>query len=253
MASSSLPPAMEVGEYINWTELPPELTSAILHRLGAIEILENAQKVCRSWRRVCKDPSMWRKIDMHNLGDLEDMDYNLEIMCRHAEIDIWYFGTDGLLNYIAYRSSNLRSLRLTRSSNLKSFALPVCYPSITTIEELVNAIAKFPFLETLEFFDFLFILDLKAIGHACPQLKTLKINFSGYTPCDDDDAIAIAESMPELRHLQLMGNGRLTDTGLNAIRDGCPHLEHLDRRDESPGDHDRHEIVTRASVILMRS
>ncbi|CAE6137783.1 unnamed protein product [Arabidopsis arenosa] len=330
----SLPPAMEDGDYRNWAELPAELTSSVLLRLGVVEILENAQKVCRSWRRVCKDPSMWRKIVIDNSGNRDIFKYDLESMCRHAvdrsqggllEIDIEYFGTDKLLDYIADSSSNLRSLRLVRchqitdkgvaeavvklplledlevsycsfsgeclsvvgqscphlktlklnrrphysfdllshactrrpslikaivhntSSNLKSFALPVCYPSITTIEELVNAIAKFPFLETLEFFDFLFILDLKAIGHACPQLKTLKINFSGYTPCDDDDAIAIAESMPELRHLQLIGNGRLTDTGLNAIRDGCPHLEHLDRRDESPGDHDRHEIVIRAS------
>ncbi|XP_023633387.1 putative F-box protein At4g05475 [Capsella rubella] len=32
-----------------------------------------------------------------------------------------------------------------------------------------------------------------------------------------------------LRHLQLCGN-LLTNTGLNAIRDGCPHLEHLDLR-----------------------
>ncbi|XP_019090167.1 PREDICTED: F-box protein SKIP19-like [Camelina sativa] len=111
MDTSSLPPAMEVGEYRNWAELPLELTSSILHRLGAIEILKNAEKVCRSWRRVCKDPSMWRKIDMHNS---EDMECNLEIMCHHAidrsqgglvEIDLWYFGTDDLLNYIADRFS----------------------------------------------------------------------------------------------------------------------------------------------------
>ncbi|KAG2278870.1 hypothetical protein Bca52824_061425 [Brassica carinata] len=61
----------------NWAELPPELISSILLRLNSIEILETAQKVCRSWRRVCKDPSMWRKIDMDNDGDLGSMgDYS---------------------------------------------------------------------------------------------------------------------------------------------------------------------------------
>ncbi|KAL6198452.1 hypothetical protein ACLB2K_028241 [Fragaria x ananassa] len=93
----------------NWTELPEKATSSILSRLGAIEILESSQKVCMKWRKVSKDPLTWRKIDMHNDGDLEDMDYDLEEMCRHAvvrsagnlvDINIEYFGTDELLEYI---------------------------------------------------------------------------------------------------------------------------------------------------------
>ncbi|CDY21982.1 BnaC09g00880D [Brassica napus] len=63
----SLTPVMkEDGECINWAELPSELTSSILRRLSSIDILENAQKVCTSWRGVCKDPAMWRKIDMRS-------------------------------------------------------------------------------------------------------------------------------------------------------------------------------------------
>ncbi|KAG2330730.1 hypothetical protein Bca52824_001910 [Brassica carinata] len=89
---------MESEEPIrSWAELPPELISSILLGLNSIEILEKAQKVCRSWRRVCKDPSMWRKIDMYNHGDLgsmglSDLKWQLSIACR---------------------SSNLRSLRLS--------------------------------------------------------------------------------------------------------------------------------------------
>ncbi|XP_048625557.1 F-box protein SKIP19-like [Brassica napus] len=109
MASSSLTQVMEDGECRNWSELPYELTSSILSRLDSIDILENAQKVCTSWHRVCKDPAMWRKIDMLNFGDKK---YNREIMWRHAvdrsqggllEIDISCFGSDSLLNYIADR------------------------------------------------------------------------------------------------------------------------------------------------------
>ncbi|CDY21990.1 BnaC09g00960D [Brassica napus] len=114
--------AMKDGECRSWAELPSELTSSILSRLSSIDILENAQKVCTSWHRVCKDTAMWRKIDMRNFGDLV---LNLEMMCRHAvdrtqgglvEIDIWHFGTDSLLSFIADRSSNLRSLRLAIGS-----------------------------------------------------------------------------------------------------------------------------------------
>ncbi|KAL0846301.1 hypothetical protein Bca101_019547 [Brassica carinata] len=80
--SASAPQPMESEEPIrSWAELPPELISSILLGLNSIEILEKAQKVCRSWRRVCKDPSMWRKIDMYNHGDLGSMGYDLEIMC----------------------------------------------------------------------------------------------------------------------------------------------------------------------------
>ncbi|KAL1207558.1 F-box protein SKIP19 [Cardamine amara subsp. amara] len=113
MASSSVPLLMKGEEPRKRAELPSELISSIMLRLGAIEILENAQKVCKSWRRVSKDPLIWRNIDMHHdLGDWRISNYDLEIMCRHAvdrsqgglvEIDIWHFGTDNLLKYIADR------------------------------------------------------------------------------------------------------------------------------------------------------
>lgn len=45
----------------------------------------------------------------------------------------------------------------------------------------------------------------------------------------DDEALAIAATMPGLRHLQLFGN-KMTNKGLQAILDGCPHLQSLDIR-----------------------
>ncbi|KAF8052687.1 hypothetical protein N665_1520s0005 [Sinapis alba] len=220
------PVMKEDGEcIINWAELPSELTSSILSRLDTVDILENAQKVCTSWYRVCKDPSMWRKIDMRNR---RDMGLNLEMMCRHAvdrsqgglvEIDIWQFGTDSLLNYIADRSSNLRSLKLVKCSLLTS-------------EGLTEALVNLPLLEELEVsYCLLSVESLKVVGQSLPNLKTLKLNrlYRRLLFMDDDDALAIAETMPRLSHLQLFRNG-LTDAGLNAILDNCPNLEHLDLR-----------------------
>ncbi|XP_024010097.1 F-box protein SKIP19 [Eutrema salsugineum] len=111
-SSSSSPTQTKDEEPRNWAELPPELTASILLRLGAFEILESAQKVCMPWRRVSKDPSMWRKIDMRNLGNGRSFYYDFESMCRHAidrsegglvEINIGDFGSDSLLTYIADR------------------------------------------------------------------------------------------------------------------------------------------------------
>ncbi|KAF8116455.1 hypothetical protein N665_0017s0015 [Sinapis alba] len=231
MASSPLPPVMkEDGEcIINWAELPYELTSSILSRLDTIDILENAQKVCTSWRRVCKDPAMWWKIDMRNLGALW-LKLNLEMMCRHAvdrsqgglvEIDILHFCTDSLLNYIADRSSSMRTLRLA-SCNL------------ITNKGLTAAILKLPLLEELEVsFCSFSSKSLRVVGQSLPNLKTLKLNRDGFVVrpryVNEGVALAIAETMPGLRFLQLVGN-MLSDIGLKAILDNCPNLEHLDLR-----------------------
>ncbi|XP_010422438.1 PREDICTED: putative F-box protein At4g05475 [Camelina sativa] len=203
-SSTLVPPLMmkDEEESRNWAELPSDLTSSILLRLGAVEILENAQKVCTSWRRICKDRTMWQKIDMRDLGNRRVGDLDFEILCRHAvdlsqggllEIHLDVFATNELISYIAERSRNLISLGLHQRM---------------TNEGLVNAIAKFPFLETLEVSHSALRLDSKAIGRACPHLKTLKLNSSGWsgyisfrTVCDDDDyPLAIAESMQVFRH-----------------------------------------------------
>ncbi|PKI59010.1 hypothetical protein CRG98_020578 [Punica granatum] len=185
----------------NWLELPWDITAAILQRIGVIDILSNAQWVCTQWWSICKEPSMWRTIDMRSgchHCEWEKYGY-LENMCRHAvdrscgglvDISILSFGTDELLTHIAVRT----------------------WSSLT---------ARCPW-KTLE-----------AVGRHCPHLKSLKFNNNdrySYPRIEvDEEARAIAKTMPELRQLQLVGN-ILTNVGLEAILDGCPHLEFLDLR-----------------------
>ncbi|XVE94243.1 hypothetical protein REPUB_Repub01dG0264800 [Reevesia pubescens] len=213
----------------NWLELPLDVTASILSRLGAFEILTSAQNVCSQWRNICKDPLMWRSIDMHNFSELLDMDYDLEKMCFHAvdrscghllDINVEYFGSDELLNHIAERSSHLKRLRLVLCSNISD-------------EGLSEAALKLPFLEELEISYCSISKDaLETIGRCCPLLKSFKFNVQGCRRFhfeSDDEALAIAQTMPELRHLQLFGN-KLTNDGLQAILNGCPYLESLDLR-----------------------
>ena len=111
MESSSNQPSSEEDQPRNWLDLPWDVTVMILQKLNSIEIISSAQLVCSLWRHICKDPLMWRTIEMQNLGNPHDIPYYvLEIMCRHAidrscgqlvEINIEYFGTDDLLNYIS--------------------------------------------------------------------------------------------------------------------------------------------------------
>ncbi|XP_059665995.1 putative F-box/LRR-repeat protein 23 [Cornus florida] len=227
-SSSTQPPAEETT---NWLELPRDVTAMILHKLGAIEILTSAQKVCMTWRKICKDPAMWRTIDMHYLGD-GDMDYDLEKMTRHAidrscgqlvDINIEYFGTDELLQYIIERTSQLRRLRLIYCYNI-------------SCDGLSEAAKGLPLLEELHIYFCANISEeaFEAVGRCCPLLKSFSFNDKGVKSKDieiefDDKALVIAGNMPELCRLQLFGN-RMTNVGLQAILDGCPHLESLDLR-----------------------
>ncbi|CAH1448697.1 unnamed protein product [Lactuca virosa] len=56
-----------------WMEMPDEVMANILQRLGTKEILNNAWRVCTTWRRICKDPAMWKVIDVQKSdNDVEE-------------------------------------------------------------------------------------------------------------------------------------------------------------------------------------
>nr|GEV52671.1 hypothetical protein [Tanacetum cinerariifolium] len=188
----------------NWLELPSDIMANILYRVGVYDILENAQKVCTTWRKICKDPAMWRVISMHTRGDPRTRP-TLREMCKHAvdrsqgqlrDLAIIDFVDYELLEYVAERSK----LSL--------------YDWEISEEEICAA------------------------GRYCPLLKTLRLNQNAYRLNLRDDesitrqnamAIAIGKTLPALRHLELIGNG-MSDIGLKAILDGCCHLETLDLR-----------------------
>ncbi|CAK9164410.1 unnamed protein product [Ilex paraguariensis] len=117
------------------------------------------------------------------------------------------------------------------SSQLKRLRFACCH-NISS-EGLIEAVKKLPLLEELHLYYTSITKEaIEAVGRSCPRLKSFKLNKAGCTRfhiSGDKDALAIAENMPELRHLQLFGN-KMTNDGLQAILDGCPQLESLDLR-----------------------
>nr|XP_034599026.1 putative F-box/LRR-repeat protein 23 [Setaria viridis] len=246
----------------DWSQLPLDPLSSIFMKLGAIEILMSAGLVCRSWLAAARTPELWRFVDMtrHKLVFLK----NVGTMCAMAKVAIdrsggrmesfWaqQFVTSELLDYIASRANSLKSIRL----------IACLYISDTS---LVRVAEKCPLLEEIEcsyharpaeFYGY--------VGNVRPQLKRLRIHvekgydsdeieremeeerrqqlgsdeededeeteeesFEAWEARKNKDAFAIAESLHELRLLQMAGNS-LTNKGLYAILDGCPHLECLD-------------------------
>ncbi|XP_047321197.1 putative F-box/LRR-repeat protein 23 [Impatiens glandulifera] len=73
---------------------------------------------------------------------------------------------------------------------------------------------------------------LELVGRHCPGLKSLTFNQNGMFheyESENEEAFAIARSMPELRHLSLFENP-MSNNGLQAILYSCHHLESLDIR-----------------------
>lgn len=117
-----------------------------------------------------------------------------------------------------YRASHLRRIRLVGGVSSKG---------------LLEVVNKLPLLEELEISSCDLCKDsVEAIGRYCPLLKSLKYS-NIHTPYHitkdkiEDEVFAIGRTMHGLRHLKLSGYV-ITNVGLVAILDGCPHLESLD-------------------------
>lgn len=114
MSSTSISVPSPAGRRRDWLDLPPELTSSILARVGALDVLHNASKVCKTWRRIICEPDMWRVVNLRMSGSLHDIIFDWYKIARLAvdlscgqmiELSIEGFGDDKLLSYISDRYS----------------------------------------------------------------------------------------------------------------------------------------------------
>ncbi|GJN19691.1 hypothetical protein PR202_gb06992 [Eleusine coracana subsp. coracana] len=225
MSSPPPPPPAEAeaeGETRDWSEMPTDALAAVFGKLDAAELLTGAGLVCRAWHRLAAtDPTLWRRVDMSDQGDLLETE-EAEAMAR-AAVD-------------RPRAPWRRSGPTPSASSLKSLQLSLCH--MVSNEGFSEAIKGFSELEELDItFCSLYGSVCEAIGKACLQLKCFRLNerwtilHSEYLDGLDDDteALGIASTMPGLQDLQLIGNN-ITNDGLMAILDCCPHLKSLDIR-----------------------
>lgn len=172
---------------------------------------------------------MWKVIDIQDTVDdweiNEDLLENLTKQAVHRscgeliDITLECFCTDELLDHVAQSSSKLKRLCLSNCYNITS-------------DGLSHAVKKLPQLEQLHlYYTSIYVDDIEVVGQHCPHLKSFKLikDFTRSRIECDGDALAIANSMPELRHLQLFGS-KMTNEGLQAILQNCRHLKSLDVR-----------------------
>ncbi|KAJ0615230.1 putative F-box domain, leucine-rich repeat domain superfamily, F-box-like domain superfamily [Helianthus annuus] len=208
----------------NWLELPSDLMVNILQRIGLKDILEKAQLVCTAWREICKDPALWRVVHLDNTFrcpfDKTECQQMLKIAVDRSQgqlVDLTLIDVldHELLQYVAARSSQLRRLEI-----MYYFVDHGIWS---------EAFKKFPLLEELSLLRTdISQEDIEVVGKHCPLLKTLKVNQQAMT-LQNEIALAIVKSLPKLTHLELIGSS-IKNTELQAILDGCCHLESLDLR-----------------------
>ncbi|CAN6203903.1 unnamed protein product [Urochloa humidicola] len=223
----------------DWAGLPFDLFSSIFHRLDPVQIMLGADKVCRSWRRAAREePELWRSVDMRGYEDLArrklaDLNQIAPDAVRRSQGQCEAFTaerttlsvTDDFLRFLGNQAPALKSLILVH-----------CYE--VSDEGFVEAIQMFPQLEELELSEFCKVehKGLLEVAKACPRLMHLRRNHLSYIyclccpkPCGDDrEAMAIA-TMHGICSLQFTHNN-LTNQGLVAILDNCPHIESLELR-----------------------
>lgn len=122
MATTSISPSPPAKPHRDWLELPAELTSSILQRVGTAGVLMSARKVCKSWRTICSDPAMWRVVNLSFLGSTSylngtesSLELEMEKMARKVvdlscgeliDFSAEDFVSDDLLRYISDRYNN---------------------------------------------------------------------------------------------------------------------------------------------------
>ncbi|KAJ9565914.1 hypothetical protein OSB04_001880 [Centaurea solstitialis] len=237
-----------MGKTPNWLQMPDEIMGGmIFQRLGAVEILTSVQKVCRNWRRICKDPAMWKVIDMNNRykGLNTDVYEKLTKQAVHRirgeliEITLHSFGTDDLLNFISrwYLCSTF-------------FYLPLfSFIIIHAHRQLCENLGEIEVYKILKFVVLFVVLNgnlvrssskLKSLClvkcysitgnglvHALRRLPCLETLDLSYISIDAENIKVIGQSCPLLKSFKMKTLFMECDGDAFAIANSMPALRHL--------------------------
>ncbi|XP_051140982.1 F-box protein FBW2-like isoform X2 [Andrographis paniculata] len=221
--------AEEAGDLQRWDELLPDALGLIFKHLSLQEVLTVVPCVCKSWRRVVMGPYCWQEIDLDDWSrstSPANVDRMLQLLIPRSGGSLRKLSVSGLASEESFTfiANHVRALQ--------TLWLPRCHVPDGVVE---NAAGMFRNLTNL---DLSYCLNvgagaLQAIGCNCRSLTTLRrvmhplevIN----RPSQDDEGLAVASTMPRLRHLEIAYMLLSTSTAQEIIRK-CTSLELLDIR-----------------------
>ncbi|KAG0480357.1 hypothetical protein HPP92_010928 [Vanilla planifolia] len=212
-----------------WEELIPDALGLIFRNLSLQEMLTVVPRVCKSWNRVATGPYCWQEIDLEDWSrraDPEQIDRMLHLLVRWScgsfrRLAVSGLPNDSLFSFIANHASSLLSLELPRSEM-----------SDVVVEQLAAKLSTITFLD-ISSCKKIGARALEAFGKHCRSLVSLRRTMHPLEVANnvsqDDEAHAIAISMPKLRHIEL-AYVLLSTKGVLDILTHCKELEFLDIR-----------------------
>ncbi|XP_047320235.1 F-box protein FBW2-like [Impatiens glandulifera] len=210
-----------------WDELAPDALGLIFGRLSLEELLMVMPSVCKSWENVVKGSYCWQEININDWcydSTPEKIDRMVRMLINRSDgcmrkLSVSNLCGNAIISFIADNASSLQMLELVRCD--------------MTDEVLELEAEKFSSVTSLDL-SYSYQIgarSLLAMGNSCPQLTSLSRKMH---PTDiqnevgqDDEALAIANSMPNLRKLEISYLVVGTEAVMEIIQK-CRNLELLD-------------------------
>ncbi|KAK3000015.1 hypothetical protein RJ639_023194 [Escallonia herrerae] len=220
---------MEGTDFRSWDELLPDALGLIFGNLSFQEILTVVPRVCKSWGKAVMGPYCWQEIDLEDWSyrsNPDNIDRMLRMLITRSSGSLRKLCVSGLQNdpiflFIAEHARSLKTLQLPRSNMSDSI-----------IEQMAGRLSSITFLD-LSYCTKIGPRAFEAIGKHCKLLAGLCWNMHpldmGDEISQDDEAHAIATTMPKLKHLE-MAYLCLDTASVVEIILSCPELEYLDLR-----------------------
>lgn len=220
---------MEGAEFRCWADLLPDALGIIFNNLSLQDRLTVIPRVCKPWRQAVLGPYCWQKIDIEEWSYRSNpnlIDRMLRMLIPKSEGALREITVSGLQDDLVF------SLIADHARTLQMLQLPRSNMSDSIVEKVAGR------LSTVTFFDLSYCCKigaqaLEVIGKNCKMLAGLRrnmhpIDFEGKLS-QNDEARAIATTMPKLKHLEIAYLCIDTASVLQIIR-SCPELESLDVR-----------------------
>ncbi|XP_022941258.1 F-box protein FBW2-like isoform X1 [Cucurbita pepo subsp. pepo] len=219
----------EGSDFRHWDELIPDALGLIFSKLPLQEILTVIPRVCKSWAKAVLGPYCWQEIDIEEWSSRcqpDNVDRMLQMLVNRSGGSLRKLCVTGLHN------SNIFSFIADHAGSLQTLRLPRSNISDALVEQIAGRLSAVTFLD-LSYCDKISASSLESIGKNCKALVGICRNLhplhTAGMPLLDDEAYAIAATMPKLEHLE-MAYHPLSTKSVMTILSSCPNLEFLDLR-----------------------